>query len=59
MEGPYPEEEEEWEEPPEGDAIILCPVCGAAAVRLVEIREEGGFYECESCGATFEDEGEE
>ena len=56
MKEPYPEEEgEEWEEEPREEGIILCPVCGSASVRLVEIRDGGGFYECEACGATFEE----
>ena len=59
----YPEEGEEWEEEgegeesEEGDAVILCPVCGSPSVRLIEAREEGGFYECGGCGATFEEQG--
>lgn len=52
-------EEEEWEEeeeePAEEAGIVLCPVCGSPGVRLVEMRDENGFYECEACGATFEE----
>lgn len=60
MENPsFEEEEEGWEgeEPSsEGKVPVLCPVCGSASIRLVEMREEVGFYECEECGATFEEE---
>ena len=56
---PFQEEEEEGEEgegSSEGKVPVLCPVCGAASIRLIEMREESGFYECEGCGATFEEE---
>ena len=55
---PFPEEEWEEEEEEssfEEEGILLCPVCGSPSVRLVEMRDGGGFYECEACGATFED----
>ena len=61
-------EEEEWEEEEESgeegeeemesseeEVAVLCPVCGSTSVRLIEIRDHGGFYECEGCGATFEE----
>ena len=49
--------EEEGEEPQEeGKAGVFCPVCGSGSVRLIEMRDETGFYECESCRLTFEEE---
>lgn len=45
------EESEEWHDP------VHCPVCGSELTRLVEMRHEAGFYECEACGATFEEQG--
>lgn len=53
-----PEEEEEPQEEPQGwTDPVHCPVCGSDVTRLVEMRHEVGFYECEACGATFEEEG--
>ena len=45
------EEPAEWHDP------VHCPVCASGLTRLVEMRYERGFYECEACGATFEEEG--
>lgn len=56
MPDPFEGEEEEPGEEPEGwEEPIHCPVCGSELTRLVERRHEAGFYECESCGATFEE----
>ena len=55
---PDPFEEEEESEEPEGwQEPVHCPVCGSEFTRLVEMRHEAGFYECETCGATFEETG--
>ncbi len=57
MPDPFEGEEEEEAGEPEGwQEPIHCPVCGSDVTRLVERRHEAGFYECESCGATFEEE---
>lgn len=55
----FEEEEEGWEEEEpssQGKMPVLCPVCASTSIRLVEMREEVGFYECEECGTTFEEE---
>lgn len=57
MPDPFEGEGEEAQEPEGWQEAIHCPVCGSEFTRLVEMRHEAGFYECEACGATFEEQG--